>query len=574
MKVLKKLKISIKLAVLIIVMLGGTWAIGITGYYYITKSNQALENMYKDNLTTIELLSDVRTQSRANFANALRLIVNSDKTYQADVKSDIDTRNEKINKDLKQYEQTELDDYESGQYELINQNLSLWNTAFSDIINLVESGQIEQATKQFEDSGEDIFETLQTSVRDLVDYNTKAAEVSNGKIKSEGETAKNFMLFVIVIITVVGTLLGVLIAKSITKPISVVVDVIKKTAKLDLAEDVAFEQYYTYKGEVGTILHSVEDMRIILRDTVQNLFDISTNLAAHSEELTASADESTKTVNQVVTAINEIAEGNGSQAEMVSNTSETMVEVSRSIEKVNTATLLNAKSATASLDIINEGQNAVDFTTQKMQANLVISNEVGKSIAELSELMKRVGNITSVINEIASQTNLLALNAAIEAARAGEAGKGFAVVAEEIRKLAEGSTSAVKNITDIIEETVAKSHVATGNMDEAKEILKEQENAVKVTKEVFDKIKASVENIVNQTMETADILNNIDKKAKDISTKTHDMAAVAEESAASSEEISASSEEQLASMELIAKAAGDLSGMAVEMNEEISKFKI
>lgn len=574
MNILNKLKIRTKLILLVVFMVGCTFVIGLVGYYYTKKSHDAMTDIYRENLITIELLSDARTQSRANYANVQKLMLISDPSTQETTNADIDERIDNLKNDLDEYKKSDMDSYETKQLELINKKLDEWYSIFNNIREASGSGRTEEAIDIYQKSGETTFEDLQTLIRDLVDYNIKEADATYQKNNTSDLEAMVFLSILIISITVISVILGILITRSITKPIEKVVAFIKKTSELNLIYDASFEILMKQKGEVGTIVNSVFDMRKALRDMAEKIITVSNDLAVNSRELSDSADESTKTINQVVNAINEIAEGNGTQAEMVTRTSATMKDVSKSVDTVNKATVKNADNAGHSLEIVAEGQKAVELTILKMQDNITVTAQVGDSIRELSELMLKVNNITGLINEIAAQTNLLALNAAIEAARAGEAGKGFAVVAEEIRKLAEGSASAVQEITDIINDTVAKNEVAKENMDKVRDIVSEQENAVNVTKEVFDKIRETVEDIAAKTKDSAAVINKLDTAAREVSNQTQDMAAVAEESAASSEEISASSEEQLASLEMIAQASVKLSDMAKELKEEIGKFRI
>lgn len=574
MKVLSKMTIRFKLIILITIMLGGILCVGLLGFSSINSTNQSLKSLYEKDLTTIEVLSDARTQSRANFANLLNLIVVTDSASQETILADIDKRTKKIEEDFGTYEKTKLDETETKQYKIMQENTAAWNTVLTDSVNLATTGKTEEAAKLFKDSGQVTFENLQTSIRDLVNYRIDAAK---NTYETNRRTVENFikqLLFVIILTIVLGIAIGIIILKSITNPINRIVSLIKKTSDLDLAFDNSYDSLLKHKGEIGTIVSSVEVLRNILRQTVSKISNVSNNLAVNSGELTDTTDENKKTINQIVTAISEIAEGNGSQAETVVLVNETILSVAKNIEEVNHTTTTNVELARTSLNIIEEGQNAVNLTNDKILESVAITSKVNSSIQELTEQMEKVTNITDVINSIASQTNLLALNAAIEAARAGEAGKGFSVVADEIRSLAEGSSSAVKEITDIINSAVIKNTEASQNMQQAQANAKEQENAIKITLESFNKIKSSVDNIVKQTKQSADMLNSIAKSANEISNQTQDMASVAEESAASSEEISASSEQQLASTELIAKAANDLSDMAMELKDEISKFII
>jgi len=311
-----------------------------------------------------------------------------------------------------------------------------------------------------------------------------------------------------------------------------------------------------------------------LRDISSSIITTSKNLSAHADKLNSETDSNSKMINQIVISINEIAQGNSSQAEMINNTNSTISDVVKTIADVNRSTSESAQSAVVSLENISEGQNAVDLLTQRINENTLISNKVGTSVKELSEMIGKVGYIVDLITSIASQTNLLALNAAIEAARAGEAGRGFSVVADEIRKLAEETSSATKEITRIIRDTTKTSEITVVNIENAGLILTAQEEALSVTKEAFNKIKLSVEEISSKTQFSSKILKEINVKSKEIGDQSQDMAAVAEQSAASTEEIAASSEEQLASMEMLAQTSYELSQIAEVLSIEMSKFKI
>ncbi|MGE4284956.1 MAG: methyl-accepting chemotaxis protein [Clostridia bacterium] len=403
----------------------------------------------------------------------------------------------------------------------------------------------------------------------------------NNKILQTTEESKKYnekiflvILLAIIISIMIAIVMSMLLGKRLSKPILKITEFIRKTASFDLVYDKSFEHFLENKDETGVMAAALLDMRTALREISSNIIDTSKSLSSHADQLASETDTNSKMINQIVVSINEIAEGNSSQAEMINNTNETISDVDKIIEEVNRSTAESAQSAHVSLELVSGGQNAVNLLTQRMAESASISNEVGTSVNELSEMVGKVGYIVDLITSIAGQTNLLALNAAIEAARAGDAGKGFSVVADEIRKLAEETSSATKEIAQIIKDTTKTSELTVENIGKAGHIATAQEEALNITEEAFNKIKLSVEDIAMKTQLSSKILMDINSRFKEIVNQSQDMAAIAEESAASTEEIAASSEEQLASMETVAQTSYELSKIAEDLSKEMSKFKI
>jgi len=154
---------------------------------------------------------------------------------------------------------------------------------------------------------------------------------------------------------------------------------------------------------------------------------------------------------------------------------------------------------------------------------------------------------------IADQTNLLALNAAIEAARAGEQGRGFAVVAEEVRKLAEQSASAAKEIYNLINAIQAESQKAVHSTADA---IKEVEAGTSVVQEVGDKFKEIISAV------------------QDLTSQIQEVASATEQMSAGVQNVAASTEEQTAAMEEVSASAQSLSSLAEELNMLVAKFKV
>ncbi|HET6842482.1 MAG TPA: methyl-accepting chemotaxis protein [Candidatus Angelobacter sp.] len=198
-------------------------------------------------------------------------------------------------------------------------------------------------------------------------------------------------------------------------------------------------------------------------DSVNYMLD---NFCKVLERVRKAAIDVQSSANEILIASEEMSSGAIQQDQEITNTSSAVEELTVSMKQVSNNAEASAEAARRALDAAEQGNRSVRDTLEGMQRIRSSVQATAKRIKALGDRSLEISEIVNVINDITEQTNLLALNAAIEAARAGEAGRGFAVVADEVRKLAEHSRNATKDIAALIKAIQAETNDAVVVMEE------------------------------------------------------------------------------------------------------------
>ncbi|TYO96028.1 methyl-accepting chemotaxis protein [Desulfallas thermosapovorans] len=284
--------------------------------------------------------------------------------------------------------------------------------------------------------------------------------------------------------------------------------------------------------EIGQLKVAFSQMQKNLRQLIGEVVEKSKEAAHLAEQLSLITDQ-----------ISQGATENASAAVQISSSMDDVAEKAQNVKE----------RADRTAQLANAGKESMEDVSRQIKAMHDVTRQAVQKVYGFAEASRRITDILNLINGIAEQTNLLALNAAIEAARAGEHGRGFAVVAEEVRKLAEQSSSSTKEIETLI----------SGISNDIEEIVKLMEESARETDhglEVAGRASSAFQEILQS-------IEEVDSQVSDVAVATGEVSNAVQNIAASTQEQSATLQETASNIE-------QLSNMSVELEKMAGRFTI
>lgn len=324
--------------------------------------------------------------------------------------------------------------------------------------------------------------------------------------------------------------------------------------------------------EIGRLAVSFNIMSTELKNMLQQIKEASHHVLGSASDLAAISEETTASSQEINTAMQEISASTMTQSEEIENTFKQMELMTNSIKKIhNESSRIKeitsvSKAATKHgkeiVAVLHQANNETEFATEKINSGITI----------LFSKVKDISHIAEAIQYITEQTNLLALNASIEAARAGEHGKGFAVVANEVRKLAEESSAATKQIQEMINGIENEMETTVQYMNETAQSSKQLNQSVMNTETEFSSIEKAVSMIIEAVEHLNEEMNLVNTQTDEMLEAAQKIAGTSQQTAASTEEITASLDEESKALMNVSNSADGLINISEELNSIISKF--
>jgi len=535
------MKVKVKLFIGFGIIIFTSTVVALTGFYAITSLNSNIVNLLDTRIPQMKTVADI---TEAISATSLRMdaamradspeAVRAELGYTAGYQKATTDNMEKLKASL-------VSEKERALFQALSNQRGPYTTTRNKVVSLLGEGNKPEALRALKELVP-LQVAYQAALSDLDNYVQQRAKLDGKTTLSGARTARIVIIALLIVSLGIAAVVSLWIVNSITKRLNAAVETADRIAERDLTVQVTGID----GTETGKLMAAMGNMVQNLRDIVSQTSEISARIASSSTELHATSEQIASGAEQVAC-----------QTQTVATASEQMSATSNDIAQNCHAAARNSQQASSAAE---SGAQVVAQTVEVMNRIADRVNATSRTVESLGARSDQIGAIVGTIEDIADQTNLLALNAAIEAARAGEQGRGFAVVADEVRALAERTTKATREISEMI-----------------KAIQGETKGAVTAMEEGVREVKQGTEEAAKSGSALQEILNQINA----VSMQVNQIATAAEEQTATISEITGNITQISDVVQRTAQgsqdssvAAAQLASLSDDLSTLVTQFKL
>ena len=521
------LKIGAKLTAAFLLVAAIAAAIGAVGVLKIRQINAADTRLYEKMTAPLGDLANMSISFQRVRINLRDFLEGKDMREKQAAQDTLAALRRDITERADRYEKTIISEEARKVFQEFKESRRVYGGYIDKLLELEKSGKGAEAMALLHGDAKQAALHEQQCLNKLMESKETLARETAKANDKEADSATMIMSVLAVLGVALAIALGIFISANITRPLREAVSAAKRIADGDLTVKVEAKS----ADETGQLMTAMQHMVVSMRNMISKTVDISAGIASASNQLHSTSE-------QIATGAEEVAAQTNTVATASEEMSATSSDIARNCAMAAETSKRTAESATDGAKVVNE-------TIVGMSVIAVRVRQTSKTIEALGTRSEQIGDIVGTIEDIADQTNLLALNAAIEAARAGEQGRGFAVVADEVRALAERTTKATREISEMI-----------------KAIQKETREAVSAMEEGVQEVEKGAESSQKSGRALEEILNRIGE----VSMQVSQIATAAEQQTATTSEVTGNIQQITSVVQQTAQGASETAGAAAQLN--------
>lgn len=392
--------------------------------------------------------------------------------------------------------------------------------------------------------------------------------IPQDNIVKEVSFIRNLCIIMIILACIIAFVIGSRIAAGMSKSVNIMTNGLDKVSEGNLTQDFDMKR----KDEFGLLAKGLNDMLASMRTLMSDMKKFGNQVKEMTDGVAVKSDTINTSIREISDAVDDVASGAQTQAREADLSNDKMAGFAEKVDYACNGVDDMGNTVDRATAAVGQGRIIVDELSKKTETTVAITKVLVENINDVQERSSEIEGFVDTISSIARQTNLLSLNASIEAARAGENGRGFAVVAEEIRKLADESMQAGKNIKAIVENIVETTQKTTDSAREAETIVFAQADSLEETIQVFGEINQCVETLVNGLKDIADSMRKMNGEKDVVQESIRNISVISEQSAVATEEVTAALDEQVKTVSDLANDVELLREEADALDKSISRF--